>query len=74
MLKLRRNGIRDYSVFEGRQRIGRIRFADERTPGIWLWSVTIHLPGSLRTGSSAAAYKAMNCGTTTDGSFSRHGN
>ena len=26
-------GINDYSVLEGRQRIGRIRFADERLPG-----------------------------------------
>ena len=29
MLKLRIIGIRDYRVLEGRQRIGRIRFADE---------------------------------------------
>ena len=29
MLKLRSIGIRDYSVFEGGQRIGRIRFAGE---------------------------------------------
>jgi hypothetical protein len=55
MLKLRRNGIRDYSVFEGRQRIGRIRFADERNPGIWLWNVTIHLPGGLPMGSAKDA-------------------
>ena len=58
MLKLRRNGIRDYSVFEGRQRIGRIRFADERNPGIWLWNVTIHLPGGLPMGSAKDAEKA----------------
>src|SRR6478736_2782886 len=30
MLKLRLIGIRDYSVLEGHQRIGRIRFAGER--------------------------------------------
>jgi len=30
MLKLRSIGINDYSVLEGRQRIGRIRFAEER--------------------------------------------
>ena len=29
MLKLRSIGIQDYSVFENKQRIGRIRFADE---------------------------------------------
>ena len=39
MLKFRTIGIRDYSVFEGGQRIGRIRFAGERMPGVWLWSV-----------------------------------
>ena len=33
MLKLRSIGIGDYSVLEGEQRIGRIRFADERMPG-----------------------------------------
>jgi hypothetical protein len=35
MLKLRTIGINDYSVLEGRQRIGRIRFADERLPPAW---------------------------------------
>jgi len=34
MLKLRTIGIRDYRVLEGEQRIGRIRFADERMPGV----------------------------------------
>src|SRR4029077_11643769 len=52
MLKLRTIGIRDYRVLEGRQRIGRIRFADERIPPVWLWAVTIHLPGRLPTGSA----------------------
>ena len=28
-------------------RIGRIRFADERLPPIWLWNRIIHLPGGL---------------------------
>ena len=32
MLKLRSIGLRDYSVLEGEQRIGRIRFAGERMP------------------------------------------
>ena len=45
MLKLRSIGIRDYSVFEGGQRIGRIRFAGERMPGVWLWKV-VTLPGT----------------------------
>jgi hypothetical protein len=38
MLKLRTIGIHDYSVLDGGQRIGRIRFADERMPGVWLWN------------------------------------
>ena len=52
MLKLRSIGIRDYSVLEGEQRIGRIRFAGERMPGVWLWNVTIHLTGGLPMGSA----------------------
>ena len=32
MLKLRRIGIDDYSVYEDKQRIGRIRLTTERTP------------------------------------------
>ena len=52
MLKLRRIGIRDYSVFEGRQRIGRIRLATERMPCVWLWNVSVHLPGGLPMGSA----------------------
>jgi hypothetical protein len=52
MLKLRSLGINDHSVLEGRQRIGRIRLADERMPPVWLWAVTIHLPGDLPTGSA----------------------
>jgi hypothetical protein len=35
MLKLRLIGIDDYSVYEDKQRIGRIRFAGERQPGVW---------------------------------------
>jgi hypothetical protein len=52
MLKLRSLGLDDYSVLEGRQRIGRIRLADEQMPPVWLWAVTIHLPGGLPSGSS----------------------
>lgn len=44
--------INDYSVLEGRQRIGRIRFVIERMPGVWLWNVTVHLTGGLPMGSS----------------------
>ena len=51
LLRLRSIDIRDYRVLEGRQRIGRIRFASESTPGIWLWNVTINLPGGLPMGS-----------------------
>ena len=52
MLKLRLIGIRDYSVFDGEQRIGRIRFAGERLPPIWLWNVVVHLTGGLPMGSA----------------------
>jgi hypothetical protein len=39
-------------VLDGRQRFGRIRFADEHMPAVWLWSVTIHLPDGLFMGSA----------------------
>jgi VanZ family protein len=52
MLKLRLIGIRDYSVLEGEQRIGRIRFAGERMPGVWLWNVVVPLTGGLPMGSA----------------------
>jgi hypothetical protein len=52
MLKLRSIGLSEFAVFEGRRRIGRIRFATERMPCIWLWSITIRLTGGLPMGSS----------------------
>jgi hypothetical protein len=76
MLKLRSIGINDYSVLEGRQRIGRIRFVIERMPGVWLWNVTIHLCGDLPMGSAPdfntakaefkAAWKALKARTTPE--------
>jgi hypothetical protein len=45
MLTMRMTGVRDYSVSEDGQRIGRIRFASERTPGVWLWHIQVHIPG-----------------------------
>jgi hypothetical protein len=53
MLKLRTIDTNDYSVFEGRQRIGRIRLARERSPGVWIWQIQIHLPGSILPMGSA---------------------
>ena len=52
MLKLRSIDLSDFAVFEGRQRIGRIRLATERMPCVWRWSVAIHLTGGLPMGSS----------------------
>jgi hypothetical protein len=76
MLKLRSIGLSDYSVLEGRQRIGRIRLATERMPCVWLWNVTIHLPGGLPMGSAkdietakaefTAAWEALKAGTTPE--------
>ena len=45
MLKLRLIGIRDYAVFEDGQRIGRM-------PSVWLWNVTVYIPGGLPIGSA----------------------
>lgn len=59
MLKLRPIGRRDYSVLEGEQAIGRIRYASERTPGIWIWNCIVHIPappaGTAQTLDAAKA-------------------
>jgi hypothetical protein len=49
MLKLRPIGVNDYTVLKGEQRIGRIRYAEERAPGIWLWQVDVHRSIRRRT-------------------------
>jgi hypothetical protein len=74
MLKLRSVGLSDYSVLEGRQRIGRIRLTTERMPGVWLRHVQVHLIGGLSMGSSndldtakaefRAAWEALKARTT----------
>jgi hypothetical protein len=45
MLTLRLIGPNDYSIHDDGQRIGRIRFASERNPGVWIWHVVVHVPG-----------------------------
>jgi hypothetical protein len=51
-LSLRPIDVRDYNVLDDTQRIGRIRYAHERTPGIWLWNVQVHVTGGLPMGSA----------------------
>jgi hypothetical protein len=58
MLKLRTIDHDDFSVLEGRQRIGRIRFATERMPSAWIWKIQIHLTGGLPMGSAKDLYTA----------------
>ena len=52
MLKLRRIRLNDYNVIENDQRIGRIRYAVDRTPRVWIWYVQIHLTRGLPMGTS----------------------
>ena len=76
MLKLRSIGLSDYSVLEGRQRIGRIRLATERMPCIWIWNIQVHLTGGLPMGSAKdidtakaefkAAWEALKARTTPE--------
>ena len=76
MLKLRSIGLSDYSVLDRGQRIGRIRLATERMPCVWLWNVTVHLPGGLPMGSCKdlntaktefrAAWEALKARTTPE--------
>jgi|1186.fasta_scaffold1004562_2 hypothetical protein len=64
MLRLRHDAVRDYTVLEDTQRIGRIRYASELTPGVWLWNVQVHIPGNMPMGTAKdleaakAAFKA----------------
>jgi len=51
-LTLRPIGKRDYQVREVGQNIGRIRYADERIPGVWIWNVQVHIPTVLPMGSA----------------------
>ena len=76
MLKLRPTGIRDYSVLDGHQHIGRIRFAGERLPPIWIWNVVVHLSGGLPMGQAGdldtakadftVAWEALKARTTPE--------
>jgi hypothetical protein len=45
MLALRLIGPNDYSVHEDGKLIGRIQLARDRTPPMWLWQVTVTIPG-----------------------------
>ncbi|WP_369723859.1 hypothetical protein AB8Z38_07350 [Bradyrhizobium sp. LLZ17] len=44
-LTLRMIGLDDYTVHEDRQLVGRIRYASECSPGLWLWTCIVTLPG-----------------------------
>jgi hypothetical protein len=44
MLTMGMIGRNDYSIREDGQQIGRIRFASEQTPGVWLWHVQVNIP------------------------------
>lgn len=58
MLTLRMIGLSDYRVHDDGQHIGRIRFASERNPGVWLWHIQAHIPGPP-FGSAASLLEAM---------------
>jgi hypothetical protein len=53
MLTMRMIGVNDYNVLDDGRRIGRIRFASERMPGVWLWHIQVHIPG-VPLGSAAS--------------------
>lgn len=46
MLTKRTIGSRDYSIHEDGRSVGRIRYASERSSGVWLWNVTVTIPGA----------------------------
>ena len=57
MLTMRMIGPNDYRIREDDQPLGRIRFASERTPGIWLWQIQVHIR-SPPFGSAASLIEA----------------
>ncbi|MBR1290128.1 hypothetical protein [Bradyrhizobium ottawaense] len=46
MLTLRLIAPNDYTVHEDGQLIGRIRYTRERSPGLWMWTCVVTLPGA----------------------------
>ena len=52
MLTMRKISPNDHRIREDGQPIGRLRFASERLPGVWLWHVTVNIPGPQSTGSA----------------------
>ena len=40
------------------QRIGRIGYAVERNPGVWIWNVQVHLTGGLPMGTTCSFEEA----------------
>jgi len=73
LLKLGSIGQNDYRVLEGRQRIGRIRFASERTPGIWLWNVTVNIPGPPIGSATSLDEAKAQFRTAWEGFKEKHG-
>lgn len=57
-LTLRSIGQNDYTVHESGQQIGRIRYASERTPGIWYWHIQVHIPDTNTMGTAQTLDKA----------------
>ncbi len=45
MLALRPIGRNDFAVIDDGHTVGRIRHAAERANGVWLWHVTVPIPG-----------------------------
>ncbi len=61
-LSLRTIGGRDFTIFDDGQQVGRIRYAQERSPPRWIWNVLVQVPTPgglpLGTASSLEAAKA----------------
>jgi hypothetical protein len=60
MLTMRMIGVNDYNVLDDGQHIGRIRFASERMPGVWL-----NRSPPRRTDAVASRYLVLIGGVST---------
>jgi hypothetical protein len=57
-LALRPIGSNDFAVIDDGNPVGRIRYAAERTNNVWMWNVTLNIPGGVPSGTSAGLDRA----------------
>jgi len=73
MLRLRALDPDDYIVFDDGHMIGRIRFARDRSPALWLWTVVVAIPGPPFGDATSLDEAKAKFQSAWDGFKQRHG-